>query len=174
MSQDDFAAAVRAWQGGDRHAFDALYDRVAPRLSAICRLLTRSEAEAEDLFQETWRKAVTRVHTLRDPAAFPDWIAAVARNLWRNEHARRRVALGDLARRKAVAREGGPDEGLSGLLVRDVLAGLSPGLREAFVLYHLEGRSLRETARDLGATVREVRDRLAAAQEALVRRVKID
>lgn len=66
----------------DRAAFAALFSHFAPRLKTFMRRSGLSEAEAENLAQETmlrvWRKA-----ELYNPAAsgFEGWIFTIARNL---------------------------------------------------------------------------------------------
>ena len=72
-------ATVRAAQGGDESAFAALYRRYARVVH--CILLSRLPAsEVEDLVQEVFLTALKKLKTLREPAAFPGWIASIARN----------------------------------------------------------------------------------------------
>lgn len=70
---------VRAARGGDRDAFGALYRRYARMVHGV--LLTRVPRHAvDDLVQDVFLQALGRLHTLRDAAAFPGWLAAIARN----------------------------------------------------------------------------------------------
>jgi RNA polymerase sigma-70 factor, ECF subfamily len=72
-------ALVRAARGGDRAAFGALYGRYARMVHGV--LLARVPlAHVEDLVQDVFLVALSRVHTLRDPAAFAGWLATIARN----------------------------------------------------------------------------------------------
>src|ERR1051326_2134729 len=71
--------AVRAAQDGDERAFEALYRRYARVVH--CILLSRLPAsEVEDLVQEVFLTALNKLKSLREPAAFPGWIASIARN----------------------------------------------------------------------------------------------
>jgi RNA polymerase sigma-70 factor (ECF subfamily) len=75
----DDAATVQAAQGGDELAFEALYRRYARVVHGI--LLSRLPAsEVEDLVQEVFLTALNKLKSLREPAAFPGWIASIARN----------------------------------------------------------------------------------------------
>lgn len=75
----DEAATVRAAQEGDDGAFTALYRKYARVVH--CILLSRlPAAEVEDLVQEVFLTAFKRLKSLREPAAFPGWIASIARN----------------------------------------------------------------------------------------------
>lgn len=70
---------VLAARSGDRAAFARLYERFAPMVHAV--LLSRVDpADADDLTQEVFLKALRRLHSLRDPEAVGGWLAALARN----------------------------------------------------------------------------------------------
>ncbi len=72
------ADLVRLAQAGDRDAFGVLYQRFARYAHAI--LLTRlTPDEAADLVQDVFVQALERLGSLRDPAAFAGWLAAIAR-----------------------------------------------------------------------------------------------
>lgn len=75
----DDATTVRAAQAGDEHAFETLYRRYARVVH--CILLSRLPvSEVEDLVQEVFLTALNKLRSLREPAAFPGWIAQIARN----------------------------------------------------------------------------------------------
>src|SRR5512140_1282017 len=75
----DDAATVRAAQDGDERAFEALYRQYARVVHGI--LLSRLPAsEVDDLVQEVFLTALKKLKSLREPAAFPGWIASIARN----------------------------------------------------------------------------------------------
>lgn len=78
-AQEGDVATVRAAQAGDERAFEALYRRYARVVHGI--LLSRLPAsEVEDLVQEVFLTALNKLKSLREPAAFPGWIASIARN----------------------------------------------------------------------------------------------
>jgi RNA polymerase sigma-70 factor (ECF subfamily) len=81
------AMLVRAAQTGDRGAFERLYARYARVVRAI--LLGRlPAAEADDALQDVFITVLTKLGSLREPAAFSGWLARIARN--RAEDLRRR------------------------------------------------------------------------------------
>lgn len=76
---ESISVLARKAQAGSRAAFGALYERFTPYVFSI--LLARlSRDEAHDLVQEVFVTALERLPSLREPAAFPGWIAAIARN----------------------------------------------------------------------------------------------
>src|ERR1700704_4132691 len=72
-------ATIRAVAAGDQDAFAGLYADYVRLVHAI--LLGRiPRRDVDDLVQEVFLAAYTRIRELRDPAAFGGWIATIARN----------------------------------------------------------------------------------------------
>jgi RNA polymerase sigma factor (sigma-70 family) len=63
---------------GDRQAWDALVDRYAPLIWAICRRYRLDRADAEDLGQSVWLRLLERLEKIRDPAALAGWLTTTA------------------------------------------------------------------------------------------------
>jgi RNA polymerase sigma-70 factor (ECF subfamily) len=72
-------ATIRAVAAGDQDAFARLYADYSRMVHAI--LLGRvPRRDVDDLVQDVFLTAYTRIRELRDPAAFGGWIATIARN----------------------------------------------------------------------------------------------
>ena len=67
---------VRAFRNGDEAAMDALVARHGPSLMAYLR--ARSP-EAEDVFQETWFRAIRKINHYKK-GSFRAWLIVIARN----------------------------------------------------------------------------------------------
>jgi RNA polymerase sigma factor (sigma-70 family) len=122
--------------------------------------MTGDDHAAEDLRQEALRLALERLPQLDDPERFASWLLAIAvnrcRNFLRDEVARRarggdplpdelpdqgrRSALSSLVRREQAA------------LVALAVERLPILLREAFVLFHVEGLPYAQIAELAGAS----------------------
>jgi RNA polymerase sigma factor (sigma-70 family) len=63
---------------GDRQAWDALVDRYAPLIWAICRRYRLDPADAEEVGQIVWLRLLEQLEKIRDRAALADWLAATA------------------------------------------------------------------------------------------------
>ena len=117
--RSDEAAMVLRCAGGDGAAWEALVQRYAPLVWAVVTRMDLGAEDAADAFQNTWTIALEDLPRLRDPAAFPAWIARFARH----QCLRMRRGYG-IARksREYVAREDLdpklPDEDLERLEVR--------------------------------------------------------
>jgi RNA polymerase sigma factor (sigma-70 family) len=63
---------------GDRQAWDALVDRYAPLIWAICRRYRLDRADAEDVGQIVWLRLLEQLEKIRDRAALAGWLATTA------------------------------------------------------------------------------------------------
>ena len=71
---------------GNPDALDILVHRYKDRLYGFCYHLTSNKNEAEDLFQETWLKAVDKVKYYDLDKKFSTWIYTIALNLYRDNY----------------------------------------------------------------------------------------
>lgn len=69
---------VRSAQSGDRKAFGRLVARYQGMVLRYARAWLRDEDAARDAAQETFIEAFTRLHQLREGAAFPGWLRRIA------------------------------------------------------------------------------------------------
>src|SRR5438093_12094703 len=78
-SAEEAEPLVVAAMHGDRGAFAQLYTQYARTIHGI--LLSRiPRLHVEDLVQDVFMTAMQRLSSLRNPAAFGGWLAAIARN----------------------------------------------------------------------------------------------
>ena len=159
-AKSDLAALVCAAQGGDRAAFGALYERYARMVHGI--LLSHTGfADAEDLLQDVFLRAMQQLASLRDPAAFGSWIAAIARR-----------SATDLHRRQKPSREtwkgseaAGSDQEAFSILAE--LQKLPKAYRETLVLRLVEGMTGPEIAVRTGLAPDSVRVNLCRGMKLL-------
>ena len=145
------AADVRAASAGDRAAFGRLYERHAGLVHGV--LLARiPRGDVDDLVHEVFLQALQRLPSLRDPAAFAAWLAAIARNRARDHYrgARDEVALPD-----DVA--GAPHPEGEAMAVLAAIRGLPQAYRETLVLRLVEGMTGPEIAERTGLQPGSVR-----------------
>lgn len=145
---------VRAAQRGEHRAWDALYARYARLVHGV--LLARVPRDAvADLVQEVFLQAFHRARDVRDPSAFPAWLAAVARRRaadWR----RRRRDTEELHDDWPAAPH---DEGVAVDAARALAAirALPEAYRETLVLRLVEGLNGPEIAEQTGLQPGSVR-----------------
>ena len=180
MGADSEPARLRR---GDPDAFDALLARYQNRLYRYLVRLTANPAVAEDLFQETWLKVITRIHRYDERRPFEPWLFSVARNL-AIDHLRKASpeSLDEPSDsgETRVARLGADEPGsLERLLERERRGQLERRLEELPALYR-EALSLRfeeemafeEIAEVLSAPVSTVKSRVQRALATLRKRMQ--
>jgi len=151
---DELAGLMTAYQGGDMHAFEELYARLAPQLRGYLTSLARDAVRAQDLLQDTFLQVHKARHTYESPRPVRPWIYAIARNVFLMSYrtASRR------AKREVLADEDLPElpvpPEVASLADRQevsrALATVPVGRREAVVLHHVMGLSFKEVGRALG------------------------
>jgi RNA polymerase sigma-70 factor (ECF subfamily) len=147
---------VRSAQGGDRAAFGTLYGRFSGYVYAIL-LSQLPRQEASDLVQDVFVTALERLRALREPAAFPGWIAAIARHRAADSY---RVRPGDRMTTELGDYEGhtaSPHVLAEASQVLTVIQGLPEAYRETLVLRLVQGLTGPEIAQVTGLTPDSVR-----------------
>jgi RNA polymerase sigma-70 factor (ECF subfamily) len=163
---------VIAAQRGDREAFADLYARYGRYVYAILLARVPQDAAA-DLAQDVFMHAWSVLGTLRDPAAFGGWIAAMARrraiDYFRRGPGPREVPLEDRhANREA------PDVRLEAVEAIAAIQDLPEAYREPLLLRLVEGCSGREIADACGLTEDSVRVNLHRGFKLLRERLGAD
>ncbi len=140
--------------GGSEAAFRQLYRRHTPRLhQLVLRLLGGAggaEADAEDVLQETWIKAVEKLGAFRWESAFGTWLAAiginVAREAVRRRGRRREVEWVEAEEPPAAE----PAQRIEAVDLERAIAALPDGYRTVLVLHDVEGYTHEAIAALLG------------------------
>jgi RNA polymerase sigma-70 factor (ECF subfamily) len=172
MTESDATLIERA-RRGEADAFDALMRRHMRAAFAVALAHTGERDDAEDVCQDAFVTALTRLEEVRRPEAFVGWLLQIVRNrahnLRRHQRVRRALPL-DLAG-EAPSRGRGPagdaeDEELRRRLT-EALTHLPPMQREIVLLYDVQGWSHREIAAAVGTTEGAARVHLHHARRAL-------
>lgn len=148
----DTARLVRSAQEGDGEAFAELYQRFARMVHGVV-LARIARTEVDDVVQDVFVTAFERLGSLREPAAFPGWLASIARHR-AADHGRRLVPAGTLGEVQVPAR--GHDH-LEALAILDAIRSLPEAYSETLVLRLVEGMTGAEIAERTGLTPGSVR-----------------
>jgi RNA polymerase sigma-70 factor (ECF subfamily) len=165
-----------AFAQGDAGAFDRLYAR---HKGTVFRFIARSlpsKADAEEVFQEVWMKAIEARARYEPRAKFTTWIYAIAHNrlvdLWRKKGLSL-VPLdgGDEDGDRAIDPPGDPaNEPFAQVSGREAMARftaafekLPPAQREAFVMKEEAEMSIAEIAAATGSNEEAVKSRVRYA-----------
>lgn len=178
---DDQALVERAREGRE-DAVRLLVKRNNRRLFRVARAVVRDDGEAEDIVQETYVRAFTRLRSFRGDSSFATWLTRIALNeaLGRMRKQRPRAGLDEIDAAAGGRHQGhvimfpnsltppGAEAELGRSQVRDVIERAVDELPEAFrlvfVLRDIEELSVEETASQLAIRPETVKTRLHRAR----------
>ena len=159
LADPEEQALVLRLRSGEARAAEILVERHSVNIFRLAYRLTGNHADADDLVQETFLRALTAIQGFRGDSALGTWLYRIAVNLTVNR-----------ARSAAVSRRDGRpvnDLPLSSPghverdlaerqredLVRQAVAGLPPRQREILVLHVYEEWPFRQIAETLGCPI---------------------
>jgi RNA polymerase sigma-70 factor (ECF subfamily) len=163
---------------GDPDALTAVISRYQHRLYRYLLRLVREPAAADDLFQQTWLRAMEKIGRYDARRSFEAWLFSVAHNLaidfWRVRRGESLDDAGEVGETPAARlRDGEPDalERLldfeRGAMLAASIAGLPAIHREVLTLRFEEDMKLEEIAEVAGIPLSTVKSRLRRALEGL-------
>lgn len=172
-------------QEGDISAFEALVDRHKDKVFALALRMTRSEADAAEITQETFLSAYQHLKTFRGDAAFGSWVHRIAANhaLMRLRHRRVVDAAHEELKQPEFNERGSfveyPTNDWSrradekaldaelGQAIRQAADRLPEEYRRVFLLKDVDGLSYEEISEVTGDSVPAIKSRLHRARLAL-------
>src|SRR5271168_1190389 len=154
-SEAELIAAVLA---GDAASFEPLVQKYSPRVFATARRYARRESEVEDIAQEVWLKAFSKLQSFRGEAPFEHWLMRMTvrtcYDFLRGHQRNRESSFTDLSdpendwlERFVAAPESASEHAdAAKLLIGRVMQKLSPSARLVITLLEIEDRSVKEIA----------------------------
>ena len=160
------AAAVAQVLAGDREAFALLVHRHSRSLFAIAYRVTANEQDAEEVVQETFLRAYKSLSRFEQRANFGTWLYRIAMNcaldlkeMRDKKHPGHGMQISEdpepgANEMQVAATDPGQEQLIFGGQVKkriaEAMALLSKTERAAFVMRHMEGRSIEEISGVLG------------------------
>ncbi len=180
LEQISDAELVAAAAARSEAAVRELIRRNNPRLFRIARGIAASDAEAEEVVQETYLAAFAHLDGFRGGSSFSTWITRIAINTALMRQRRDRPAeeydtVSESDNASILPFPGQQPETAETQLGRhqlrrlleEAVAGLPPELRLVFMMSETEGMAGKEIARDLGLNPITVKTRLFRARRRL-------
>lgn len=172
------AQLVTRARTGSQAATETLYRRHARMIfGMVHRLIAGDPSEVDDLVQDTFLSAFSRLDQLDDGQAFAAWTGTIAIRRVR-EHLRRK-RLRRLMGLEAASSPAPEEHLVSPTAPADVivelralyalLANLPADTRIALVLRRVEGLTVPEIAAQMGTSIATVKRRVAAGERALMK-----
>lgn len=167
-------AVIKA-QNGDQSAFSFLYEQTYKSKYYLALKCMKNKEAAEDVLQDAYLKAFSKLGTLKQPEAFEGWLGMIVANTAKNMLVKKNPLLFS---EMAVDQEGEEyvydveDEDPENQpelaytreetkeLVHVLLDGLSEEQRMAILMFHLENASISEIAQAMECSENTVKSRL--------------
>jgi len=163
---------VKRAQAGDVSAFEKLVRRYDREVLALALHMVRNPEDAKDIYQEAFLKAFQALPGFQLKSQFSTWLYRIVVNVCLSFHRRRKplVSDEDLWERPA---EDAPDPEAQLLnrelqeRIDELVQGLPPRQRLAFVLRHYQERRISEISEIMGCSEGAVKNYLFRAHEKL-------
>jgi RNA polymerase sigma-70 factor (ECF subfamily) len=150
---------IAAINRGDSAAFEALYRRYRDWVAMLAMRITRNEADAHDVLQETFAYVLRKTPGLTLTARLTTFLYPVVRNLSLAARRKRgRFTSDDELLAGAMAPPGSSDSGRAELA--EVMAALPAGQLEVVLMRFVDGLSIEEVALALNIPPGTVKSRL--------------
>lgn len=169
VSEVQPATLVERAQRGERGAFESLYHEHVGRVHALCLRMSGDRGRAEELTQDVFVRAWSRLDSFRGDAAFGTWLHRIAVNavLQKRRSDRRReqrVETRELLEYEAPATRERPAEQLD---LERAIARLPEGAKAVFLLHDVHGYKHHEIADMMGIAVGTTKAQLHRARRLL-------
>ncbi|MFK7999264.1 MAG: RNA polymerase sigma factor [Polyangiales bacterium] len=160
---------------GDGWAEEALYRRHVHKVERVAARLVRNSHDIEDVVQDAFVQAYSRLDTLQDPSRLASWLVSIVLNRARKKLRRRKLtrllglerSLDDEGLALQAAARASQEDRAELAAVDRVLETLHLEDRICWTLRHIEGHSLQETADLAGCSLATAKRRVKRASEAL-------
>ena len=148
-------------------------------LTRFCMSLCGNRADAEDLFQDTWVKAIRHFKRYRTEMPFVNWLFAICANTYKNQvsaaHRRKRCSFSSDGERDAFF-GAVPDAMEDNIVEYDALheavGSLPKKQRLVVTLYYFRDFNIRDIAAILKIPEGTVKSRLSEARRSIKRRLE--
>lgn len=178
-NQEDDAQLINRILSGDDYAFNILVHKYQKGIHALVWRKVGDFHYAEEITQDTFLKAYSKLSTLKEPSQFAGWLYVIANRLCINWCQRSKSTMQSLEnihvkdivhssyehymseQREAKATEHRYD------LVKKLLSNLPESERTVITLYYLGEMTTKEISRFLGVSVHTITSRLQRARKRL-------
>ena len=175
MSRMNYSEAVRLAKEGNEEGYTFLYENTYKSKLYLAIKYMKNEEAAEDVLQDAYIRAFTKLDTLENPETFPAWLGQIVANTAKNELKKNNPLLfADVAQDEEgesfefqieddnleVQPEKAYTRQETQMLVHELIDGLSEEQRICILMFHIEGLSIHEIAETLGCSENTVKSRL--------------
>jgi RNA polymerase sigma-70 factor (ECF subfamily) len=158
----------------DRKMQEMLYNRFSSKMYAVCLRYCKDAEEAQDLLQDGFVKIFKNLEKFRGEGSFEGWIRRIFVNT-SIEHFRKSLKNFSVSDTQEVIVEDPSWNALDNLAEKDIIKmiqKLSPGYRQVFNMYVIEGYAHKDIGEILGISEGTSKSQLARAKAILKKMVE--
>lgn len=180
MERSSVANLISGCLAGDKEAREALVLAVQNRVFYHCRKMLKDEDDALDATQEILIAMLTKLDTLKEPAAFWGWLSAMTANYCRNvlRRGNREIQIPEdeegnsmLDTFETLDEQAIPDKALdseeSRRMIMDLIDGLPEAQRLCVLMYYYDEMGVKDIAAALETSEGTIKSRLNYARKAI-------
>lgn len=93
MTNKELVKCIKSLQKGDMTVFDSIYFDTKNIVYYTVLAILKDPSLSEDIMQETYLKALEKIHTIKTFTSVKSWFTTIARNLAINEYNKRKKEL---------------------------------------------------------------------------------
>lgn len=160
---------VLSYQAGDKKALELLVKRWHKKLCIQAFRYTKDWAKAQDIAQDTWKTAIAKLGTLKNPNSFGSWAMTIANRKALDKVKKDAINLQNLKQHfkekenEAQEFEFNKEQDIAKVI--KALAELPIHQKMVLTLFYLEEYNLKEISTITNVTVNTVKTRLFRARE---------
>ena len=172
----DYSRAVELALKGEEEGFNYLYESTYRSKYFMALKYMGNDSDAMDVIQDAYMRAFSKLDTLDAPNKFPSWIGTIVANTAKNALAKKNpVLFSDISGEdedgedfeyqiEDESQQYRPEVAYTKQetveLAHELINSLSEEQRMCILMFHIEGRSIREIAETLGCSENTVKSRL--------------
>jgi RNA polymerase sigma factor (sigma-70 family) len=165
---------IKGCIAGNRNMQEALYNRFSPKMYSVCLRYSNTSDDARDLLQEGFIKIFKNLEKYRGDGSFEGWVRRIFVNT-SIEHFRRATTTQSVTETHENTFEDKEWSAFDNLAQKDIfnmIKDLSPGYKQVFNMYVIEGYSHKEIGDIMGISEGTSKSQLARAKMILQKMVK--
>jgi RNA polymerase sigma-70 factor (ECF subfamily) len=178
LIEEETTSLVIAAQAGDRDAFGRLAQRYERAVYATALRRLNNHAEAQEVAQEVFVKALEKLHQLRQPECFGGWLRSMTGRMAINRAVRKTPGVATEPHGLAATCID-RDTPLANVLAREQRSQVRAGLRRlkrtdraTLMAFYVDGQSLVEMSDRFTAPVGTIKRRLHVARKRLAKELE--
>lgn len=177
MDMEEIIALVEKAKNGDQSAIAQLYEATSKAVYFTALKIVGNPSDAEDIAQDTYVTAISKLSDLKDNATFPKWIKTIAANTAKNYMTKKKPMLFNTDEDEEATLGSIPEDSDEFIpdqaadkketcrLVSEMIDSLPEKQRAALIMFYYDEMTISEIAKAMGTNDNTIKSRLNYARK---------